>query len=119
MSILTIANCRAIARAAANVTLEEGFQILQRTNRTHLFKSIYLDEAEAFNMQFIDLGDTRSNCYRLMHYLDPIWFLGGPPGGIEWYNGTPLNFFVDCLFNDVLDHGLEWVTETLPECVVC
>jgi len=57
-------------------------------------------------------GNVQSVCdvccilYSRLHAADKeseIWFLGGPPGGEEWFCGTLYNFTIDRLMRELND----------------
>ena len=110
VGVLTTKDCVTLASVARGLTLEEALLLLNRISRLYQHKTIFLYALATPKLDFRDLADNPTNCYRLLRYLPPIWFRGGP-GRKMWFRGTPLTFVMDCLLDATVLYGEEFVAE--------
>jgi hypothetical protein len=104
-----------IQRVAHSLTLEEGIDTLRRISRVYAYREICCNEEGAKPMAFRELLHAPHHRYVLMTHLDSVWFQGGPPGNTGWFEGTPCEVFMDCVFSATVLYGDEYVASRLYE----
>lgn len=122
MHQLTANDCRFIASFAKSSTLEEALSILNRWDLNGLYATVY--PSKGGKKRFKDFGEKSSDLYRLLDYLDLVWFAGGPPYGTTegpvfgWYEGTLCTYFADRLFRLAIYKGMDFMTELIHDYVM-
>lgn len=123
MTVLNPANVtpkmiESITRIASAMTLAEALEILNRLAKGYMARPIYEDRADATESSFERLGDDPFNLIMPLNRLPRIWWYGGPPNSQEWVSGLPCQYVADCILNETVVMGEEYVASIMREAII-
>jgi hypothetical protein len=123
MTVLNPANVtpkmiESITRIASAMTLAEALEILNRLDKGYMARPIYEDRTDATESSFERLGDDPFNLIMPLNRLPLIWWHGGPPNSQAWIPGLPCQYVADCILNETVVMGEEYVASIMREAII-